>query len=81
MGRALKRIMRKRIKESEKDANKKLSDKLGMFDKLGTRCQECEKSFDKKNKNMVRTWRVMVGGGEVDLYCPGCWRDKYDDNE
>ena len=71
MGRALKKIMRKR----EKNANKKLSEKLGMFDKLGTVCQECGKTFDKRNKNMVKSWRVVVGGGEVDLYCPGCWRD------
>tara|TARA_Y100000034_G_C6761825_1_gene339355 strand:+ start:495 stop:728 length:234 start_codon:yes stop_codon:yes gene_type:complete len=77
MGRALKKIMRKR----EKNANKKLSDKLGMFDKLGTTCQECGKRFDKRNKNMVKSWRVIVGGGEVDLYCPGCWRDMNYDNE
>jgi len=77
MGKALRRIMRRR----EKDANKKLSDKLGMFDKLGNTCQECKKGFDKRNKNMVKTWRVVTGGGEVDLYCPSCWRDKYDDNE
>ena len=75
MGRALKRITRKREKEKEKDANKKLSEKIGMFDKLGNACQDCGKKFDKKNKNMVRTWRVIVGGGEVDLFCPGCWRD------
>ena len=77
MGRALKRIMRKR----EKNANKNISEKLGMFEKLGNICQECGKGFDRQNKNMVRTWRVTVGGGEVDLYCPACWRDLNYDNE
>ena len=77
MGRALKRIARKR----EKDANKKMSEKLSMFDKLGTTFQECGKGFNKRNKNMVRTWRVVTGGGEVDLYCPACWRDLNYGNE
>ena len=77
MGRALRRITKKR----EKKANKKLSEKINMFDKLGTLCGKCGKTFDKRNKNMVKTWRVMVGGGEVDLYCPGCWRDSNYDNE
>tara|TARA_Y100000310_G_scaffold302514_1_gene339926 strand:- start:486 stop:713 length:228 start_codon:yes stop_codon:yes gene_type:complete len=75
MGKALKRIMRKR----KKGANKKLSDKLGMFDKLGTLCEDCGKRFDRQNKSMVRTWNVVVGGGEVDLYCPTCWREKADE--
>lgn len=75
MGRASKRIVRNR----KKDANKKLSDKLNMFDKLGTACYECGKRFDRQNKNMVRTWSVSVGGGEVDLYCPTCWRKQTDE--
>ena len=77
MGRSLRRLMRRR----EKNANKKLSEKLGMFDKLGNACQECGKGFNKQNKNMVRTWRVVTSGGEVDLYCPACWRELDHGNE
>ena len=69
------------MRKREKDANKKLSEKLGMFDKLGNSCLECGKRFDKQNKNMVKSWRVVVGGGEVDLFCPTCWREVESVNE
>jgi hypothetical protein len=31
--------------------------------------------FDKKNKEMVMSWYVIVREKEekVNLYCPGCW--------
>ena len=77
MGRAMRRIMRKH----KKNANKKLSEKIGMFDKLGNSCQECGRGFNRQNKNMVRTWKVVVNHGEVDLYCPVCWRDLNHGNE
>ena len=71
MGKALKKIKRRR----RRNANKKLSDKLGMFDKLGEECLACKEEFDKTNREMVESWNVVVreGEGKVNLYCPKCW--------
>ena len=46
-----------------------------MFDKLEDHCAACEKPFDKKSKEHVSTWNVVVREKEdvVRLYCPECW--------
>ena len=49
--------------------------KLGLFDKIPKHCLTCNKDFDKKNKEMVMSWNVVVREkeGKVRLYCPTCW--------
>ena len=69
MGSLSKKIKR----QKEKDAKKELSKKVGLFNKLGEECLVCQKSFDKKNKDMVMTWSVVVKDESVRLYCPKCW--------
>ena len=69
MGSLSKKIKRQKAK----DAKKELSKKVGLFNKLGEECLVCQKSFDKKNKNMVMTWSVVVKDDSVRLYCPECW--------
>ena len=46
-----------------------------MFDKLGDCCLTCKKPFDKKDKEQVKTWFVVVKNAEnsVNTYCPDCW--------
>jgi predicted RNA-binding Zn-ribbon protein involved in translation (DUF1610 family) len=46
-----------------------------MFNKIPDSCLTCDKEFDKKNKEMVMTWNVVVNRQkeEVRLYCPDCW--------
>ena len=46
-----------------------------MFDKIPDKCSACEEPFDKKNRDMVSTWNVVVRAEEevVRLYCPTCW--------
>lgn len=58
-----------------KNAEKEMKQKLNMFDKLGEECLNCEKSFDKEDRQMVESWRVVVreDEGKVNLYCPECW--------
>ena len=48
---------------------------LGMFDMLSEECSACDKPFDKKSKEDVATWSVVVREKEkiVRLYCPSCW--------
>ena len=71
MGGMKRKIERKKIKNAEKE----MKQKLGMFDKLGEECLNCEKAFDKTDRSMVESWRVVVRQEEkkVNLYCPECW--------
>ena len=56
-----------------------LDKKVGLFDKLPKQCTNCDKPFDKKNKEMAMTWSVVVREKEnkVNLYCPQCWSDAH----
>jgi len=49
--------------------------KLGLFDKIPDECLNCFVPYDKKDKQMVKTWTVVVREqeGKVNLYCPTCW--------
>ena len=68
-----RKIRRKKEKQIKKDLEKDFSEKLNMFDALPEKCLTCEDSFDKKNKEMVSSWRVVVSEERVRLYCPECW--------
>jgi len=70
MNRKQRRAM---AKEAKEDGQEDLSEKMILFGKLGDACLICEKSFDKKNKEMVMSWNVVVREEEVRLYCPECW--------
>jgi len=71
--------MPKKIKKitssSAKRAKKDLQKKMNMFDRLPDECSACLGDFDKKDKEMVKSWRVVVRNDEgvVRLYCPKCW--------
>ena len=71
MGSLKRKMERKKIKNAEKE----MKQKLNMFDKLGEECLNCQKGFDKTNRSMVESWRVVVRQDEnkVNLYCPECW--------
>ena len=71
MSSATRKLRRKKKKQAEKD----MEEKLGLFDKLPDSCLACEKPYDKKDKEMVMTWNVVVREEEgiVRLYCPECW--------
>ena len=71
MNRAQRRAKNK--KKGKKQTNK-VEDKMGMFDLLPTSCSSCAAAYDKKDRNMVMTWNVVVREKEkiVRLYCPKC---------
>jgi hypothetical protein len=56
-----------------------LEKKVGLFDKLPKQCTNCDKPYDKKNKEMAMTWSVVVREQEnkVNLYCPVCWDEAH----
>ena len=70
-----RKIRRKQAKEKKKLAEKEMASKVAMFGNLGDACLICYKEFDKTNKDMVRSWNVVVREEEkvVRLYCPNCW--------
>ena len=66
---------RKIQRAKKKKAEKELQEKMNMFDKLDDECLACSKPFDRKNKEQVCSWNVVVREkeGKVNLYCPECW--------
>ena len=68
-------LSRKLRRKKESEAQKELEKKVGLFNKLPDHCLACEKEFDKKNKEMVMSWSVVVRreSETVRLYCPACW--------
>ena len=68
--------MNRKIKRNNgKKAKKELSEKVALFGKLGDECMTCNAPFDKKSKEQVMSWSVVVRKQEdkVNLYCPECW--------
>ena len=68
-------LKRKLKREAQKNSKKDFSKKVGLFNKIPDLCLTCNKEFDKKNKEMVMSWNVVVNRQkeEVRLYCPECW--------
>ena len=65
------KVKNKKPKKLEKEFAKKIN----MFGQLEDSCLVCEKPFDKKDREMVMSWYVVVREEEkkVNLYCPSCW--------
>tara|TARA_E500000305_G_C3958482_1_gene205847 strand:- start:219 stop:509 length:291 start_codon:yes stop_codon:yes gene_type:complete len=75
MNRAQRRAAAKNAKKAKKNENSEVQEKMAMFGKLGDECLVCHASFDKKDKQQVMSWSVVVRNDteEVRLYCPHCW--------
>jgi hypothetical protein len=69
MNRRQRRMLQNNI-DSETAEN--LAEKIFQFNQLPDKCVLCEKNFDKTNKDMVRSWSVVVRPTVVRLFCPGC---------
>jgi len=77
MSRKLERkFQRQKYKKAQKQAEKEMAQKLELFDKLSDKCLACEQPFDKKDREQVFSWHVVVrrDEGVVNLYCPDCWK-------
>ena len=66
--------------KAKKRAQKEMAQKLNMFDKLPGACMSCNKDFDKKDKDMVMSWTVVVRKEQdkVNLWCYECWQSAKD---
>jgi hypothetical protein len=78
MGSLKRKLEKKKSADKKKEAENKLSSSLMMFDKIPDKCLTCEESFDKKSRDMVQSWQVMVKGENVRLFCPNCWQKAKD---
>jgi len=67
---------RKIKRNKEKRLKKEVKQKMNMFSRLPDECLACVAPFDKNDKEMVKTWTVVVKEAEkkVNLYCPDCWQ-------
>ena len=67
---------RKQRRALKKDkGSPELDSQMALFGKLPDQCLACDKPFDKKDRDMVMSWSVVVHQSteEVRLYCPDCW--------
>ena len=66
----------RQIKKSKEKATD-FEQKLGLFELMPDDCFICHKAFDKKDKEMVKSWNVVVREKErsVKIYCPSCWNN------
>lgn len=69
MNRQQRRALKKKgITEEEV----KLSDKIFLFNKLPDQCSACENPFDKQDRTMVFSWKVVIHEETIRLFCPPC---------
>ena len=61
-------------KRRKGDSEQVMADKLFMFGKIPHKCSVCEEPFDKTNRDMVFSWKVVVREQQesVTLFCPDC---------
>jgi len=69
MNRKQRRAIKKHIGQ---DAQEKMAGQVALFGKLPEMCNVCQKEFDKKDKDMVNSWSVVVKQEVVRLFCPEC---------
>jgi len=55
-----------------KEATDNLLEKIFQFNKLPDQCAACQKEFNKKNPQMIESWKVVVRQKMVRLFCPDC---------
>ena len=71
MNRKMRRQMQK---QTNGTATEKLTQQMQQFGKLPEKCDACEESFDKRDKEMLTTWTVMERQNKVRLFCPECMK-------
>jgi len=80
MSRKERRALAKHVPQ---DQQEELSNQIALFGKLPASCSLCRDSFDKKDRDMLSSWKVVIIQETVRLYCPHCVQktEKEIDNE
>jgi Zn finger protein HypA/HybF involved in hydrogenase expression len=61
-------------KKMGEENTENITEKISQFKKLPIACSACQEPFDKKDKDMVQSWSVVVKQETVRLFCPECIR-------
>ena len=69
MNRKERRALQREVGQENSDA---LAKQVALFGKLPEECMACHKPFDKKDREMVSLWSVVVRQEVVRLFCPEC---------
>ena len=69
MNRKSRRALEKYAKSAEANP---MAEKMLQFSRLPEQCSACDSAFDKKDREMVQTWKVLVRQEVVRLFCPEC---------
>ena len=69
MNRQQRRTLEKKV---GKKGMEELTEKVFEFSKLPQRCTTCNEAFDKKDRAMVQSWKVVIRQEAIRLFCPGC---------
>lgn len=69
MNRQQRRTLEKKI---GKQGTEELTEKVFEFSKLPEYCTACNETFDKKDKTMVQSWKVVIRQETIRLFCPQC---------
>jgi len=69
MNRTIRRALKK---EMGQESAENLSQKISQFGKLPSQCSACTEPFDKKDRDMLASWSVVVKQEVVRLFCPEC---------
>jgi len=59
-------------KQDRKGAEEEMKRKVALFAQHPTDCCVCKSPFE-RNKETVKSWRVVVREERVRLTCPKCW--------
>jgi hypothetical protein len=55
-----------------KKGMEELTQKVFEFSNIPEKCGACQEPFNKKDKVMVQSWRVVVREEVIRLFCPDC---------
>ncbi len=80
MNRKERRALTKQVPSEHRE---ELANQVALFGKLPESCTLCTETFDKKDREMLSSWKVVVIQETVRLYCPHCIQktEKEVDNE
>jgi hypothetical protein len=69
MNRQQRRTLEKKV---GKKGMEELTQKAFEFSNIPEKCAACQDPFNKKDKAMVQSWRVVVRQEMVRIFCPDC---------